>query len=317
MTQLINPSFDLDSLLEMWRTWLAQLPGFAPFTDAPFLFRPFLLLLVLGISAGLTSVIVNLRCLEFNSEATVHSIFPGIVAGALIGGIDSITTGALVAAVFVVIAITWNQISSGDSNEAGTAIVLTSFFGFGMLISLRFGDMSGQLEALMFGRLLEVTSATLIPAVLAATLAGILIVTSWRNQVFVAFDRTAAQASGKRIGRLDLLANTSIALIVIAGSAAIGTLLVIGFLIVPGATARLISSSPRQMGFVSVLVAVASGVLGMEIMYWAEDYPVSPQGTVALSGIVIFALVWLGKHIFTDTPQRNSVRASKETISHV
>ncbi len=42
--------------------------------------------------------------------------------------------------------------------EAGTAVVLTFMYGIGVVISLAYGDKSGQLEALMFGRLLDVTA---------------------------------------------------------------------------------------------------------------------------------------------------------------
>ena len=153
------------SALEHLRLALQGVPGLAAVTSAPYMFRPFIMLMFLGIAAGLVGVIVNLRCLEFNAEAMVHSVFPGIVAGALYWGIDNIVPGAAVVAVIVAVALTWLG-RSRRINEAGTAIVLTSFFGFGVVLSLYKGDMSGQLEALMFGRLLEVSDARLVQSIL-------------------------------------------------------------------------------------------------------------------------------------------------------
>lgn len=72
------------ALIETLRQSLEPVPGFQDIASAPYMFRPFIVLIVLGVAGGVVSVIVNLRKLEFNSEATVHSVFPGIVLGAFI-----------------------------------------------------------------------------------------------------------------------------------------------------------------------------------------------------------------------------------------
>ena len=136
---------------------------------APFMFRPLVLLIALGAVSGLVGVIVNLRGLEFNAEAMVHSIFPGIVAGAVFGGIDMIIPVAAACAVVVAVALT--LVSRSHMSEAGVAVVLTSFFSIGVILSLKKGDQSGQLEALMFGRLLEVTASRLTSALIVCAIA--------------------------------------------------------------------------------------------------------------------------------------------------
>lgn len=92
--------------VENLRIALQDVPGFRTVASAPYMFRPFIMLVFLGIAAGLVGVIVNLRCMEFNAEAMVHSVFPGIVAGALYWGIDNIVPGAAIVAVIVAIALT-------------------------------------------------------------------------------------------------------------------------------------------------------------------------------------------------------------------
>lgn len=188
--------------VENLRIALQDVPGFRTVASAPYMFRPFIMLVFLGIAAGLVGVIVNLRCMEFNAEAMVHSVFPGIVAGALYWGIDNIVPGAAIVAVIVAIALTWLG-RSRRINEAGTAIVLISFFGFGIVLSLYKGDMSGQLEALMFGRLLEVSDTRLVQSILVCLIALIAIGVSWRAQIFRAFDRDGAMAAGMNATAVD------------------------------------------------------------------------------------------------------------------
>ncbi|MFD2455027.1 metal ABC transporter permease [Corynebacterium mendelii] len=256
--------------------------------SAPYLWRPFLMLVFLGVVAGLVGVIVNLRRLEFNAEATVHSVFPGIVAGAAYGGIEMIIPGAGITAVFVAIALTLAGRRGVKTSESGTAVVLTSFFSFGIVLSLAKRDMSGQLEALMFGRLLEVTESSLLESCLVCTIGLVIILASWKEQVFTAFDREGAQAAGINGLVVDLLVNCAIAAVVVSASTAVGVLLVIGYLVVPGATARLLVKRISLMIPVAIAVAVAGGYIGMHMMMIDAPHQISPQAAVALSVLALF-----------------------------
>lgn len=276
--------------VENLRIALQDVPGFRTVASAPYMFRPFIMLVFLGIAAGLVGVIVNLRCMEFNAEAMVHSVFPGIVAGALYWGIDNIVPGAAIVAVIVAIALTWLG-RSRRINEAGTAIVLISFFGFGIVLSLYKGDMSGQLEALMFGRLLEVSDTRLVQSILVCLIALIAIGVSWRAQIFSAFDRDGAMAAGMNATAVDFLANAAIAAVVVASSSAVGILLVVGYLVVPGAAARLVTRRISTMVPVAILVGVAGGWFGMWLMTVDSPHPISPQAAVALSVLAIYVLL--------------------------
>ena len=281
-------------VLEQLRLAAVNVPGLAPLADAPFLFRPLVMVVLLGIVAGVIGVIINLRSAEFSAEALVHAVFPGIVAGAVYWGINAIIPAASVVAVAAALVLTLvsHRARHNEASEAGTAVVLTSFFSIGLILSLAKGDMSGQLEALMFGRLLEVTDERLAQAFIVCAIALLLIVATWKEQVAYAFDRTGARASGLRLLALDLVLNTAIAAAVVSASTAVGTLLVIGYLVIPGATARILVSRVRSMVAVAIAVGVGGGYLGMLLMTLPEtlDKPISPQATVALVMTAILLL---------------------------
>ena len=281
-------------ILEQLRLAAVNVPGLTPLADAPFLFRPLVMVVLLGVVAGVIGVIINLRSAEFSAEAMVHAVFPGIVAGAVYWGIDAIIPAASVVAVVaaLVLTIVSHRSRRGEASEAGTAVVLTSFFSIGLILSLAKGDMSGQLEALMFGRLLEVTDERLAQAFIVCAIALLLIVATWKEQVAYAFDRTGARASGLRLLALDLVLNTAIAAAVVSASTAVGTLLVIGYLVIPGATARILVCRVRSMVAVAIAVGVGGGYLGMLLMTLPEtlDKPISPQATVALVMTAILLL---------------------------
>ena len=260
-----------------------------PLWQSPFFLRPLLFLLFFGIAAGVVGTLVNLRNWQFGAEASVHSIFPGIVVGAVFGGIDWIPAGGGICAIFVAAALTWAM--RHRAHEAAAAVVLTSFFALGVIISLKKGDMSGQMEALMFGRLLEVTPQRMVISLVFCLFACVLVVLSWRAQLMCAFDSAGAGAARVPTTLCDVCLNASMCAIVVAGASAIGVLLVVGYLIVPALAARLLSSSPRQMLAYSVLLSCAGGALGIATLLIPLSRPTSPQASVALTQVALCALI--------------------------
>ena len=264
-----------------------------PLWQSPFFLRPLLFLLFFGIAAGVVGTLVNLRNWQFGAEASVHSIFPGIVVGAVFGGIDWIPAGGGICAIFVAAALTWAM--RHRAHEAAAAVVLTSFFALGVIISLKKGDMSGQMEALMFGRLLEVTPQRMVIYLVFCLFACVLVVLSWRAQLMCAFDSAGAGAARVPTTLCDVCLNASMCAIVVAGASAIGVLLVVGYLIVPALAARLLSSSPRQMLAYSVVLSCAGGALGMVTLLIPLSRPTSPQASVALTQVALCTLI-VGLH---------------------
>lgn len=290
----------LAELVESLRKILEPIPGFDFIASAPYIFRPFCLLIVLAVASGIVGVFVNLRCAEFNAEALVHGIFPGIVVGALYGGIGQIIPGASICAIFLVAALVWAS-RSQKINESIIATVLTTFFALGIVISLKKGDMSGQLEALMFGRLLDVTDDRMTQAMFICLFAIALLALTWKKQIIVAFDRASAPLMGVNTLVVDIVLNVAIASVVVSASSAVGVLLVIGYLVIPGASARLVARTVGRMAFVGVAVGVFGVLLGMYAMNLELDHPVSPQAAVALSICAMFVVVLILRFLYRVT----------------
>lgn len=254
----------------------------------PYLQRPLVLLLILGIVGGTVGVLVNLRAMEFSVEALVHSVFPGMVVGLALGGIDGIVPGAAVVAAVAAAALTF--VTRRAAAEAGTAVVLTSFYGVGVVLSLAIGDYSGQLDALMFGRLLDVTDTRLIQTAVLSTVALVLLLVTWRKQVGVAFDRNFMVAQRTNVTLVDAALNAAIAAVVVVASSAVGVLLVIGYLIIPGAAARLLARTIPMMVGIAVAAGLTAAIIGVVAMNVNVGHQISPQAAVSLSLVAVFVI---------------------------
>ncbi|PXA72180.1 metal ABC transporter permease [Cryobacterium arcticum] len=269
-------------------------PLFTAFT-LPFMARALLVLLALSLVAGVVGVLVNLRSLEFISDGLTHSVFPGIAIGFVWGGREGLFVGAMVAALLaaVVLTVITRRAVSGD---AAIAIVFTAMFSVGILVVSRQSNYAGQLEQLLFGRLLTVTATEVVQTLVICAIALLLVGVTLKQQVYRAFDRTAVAAAGYRPLLLDLVLNIAIALVVVAASSAVGNLLVLAVLIVPGAVARLITVRlwllfPLAAGF-AALCAWLGLALGFEASVRAGiDLP--SGATVVLVLVAGYLLVLL------------------------
>ena len=215
----------------------------------------------------------------------VHSVFPGVVAGAVFGGLDMIIPGAGLVGIVVAVVLTVVGKRGVHTSEAGTAVVLTSFFSLGIVLSLRLGDKSGQLEALMFGRLLEVTNQRLEQSLIVCAVALLMVAVTWKRQIFVAFDRVQAQAQGVNCAchrpyyQCCYCCGGDCGGIGGGGAAGGG---------IPGGSwsnSAVVGAHGPYMVIIAIVVGVAGGLIGMKIMLADTPHPVSPQAAVALSVI--------------------------------
>ncbi|QYF73276.1 metal ABC transporter permease [Cryobacterium sp. PAMC25264] len=269
-------------------------PLFTAFS-LPFMARALVVLLALSLVAGIVGVLVNLRSLEFISDGLTHSIFPGIAIGFVWGGRDGLFLGAMIAAILaaVVLTLITRRAVSGD---AAIAIVFTAMFSIGILVVSRQTNYAGQLEQLLFGRLLTVTPTEVTQTLVICALALLLVGLTLKQQVYRAFDPTAVAAAGYRPLLLDLLLNVAIALVVVAASSAVGNLLVLAVLIVPGAVARLITVRlwllfPLAAGF-AALCSWVGLALGFEASV-AAGIDLPSGATVVLVLVAGYLLVLL------------------------
>ncbi|AKK02411.1 metal ABC transporter permease [Corynebacterium epidermidicanis] len=256
----------------------------------PYLYRPLILLLALGISAGCVGALVNLRQAEFTAETMAHAIFPGVVLGFIVNGISGIIPGGFWAGLLCAAVLTVLPRTTDHSNEAGTAVILATFYAVGMVISLAHADRSGQLEALMFGRLLELSPARLQQSLVICGLATITMLSLLPAQVSVAFDRTTATIDGIRPRLLDAIFNFSVAATVAAGASAVGVLLVVGYLVIPAAAGRILCRTVGAQLAFAVGFASVGGLVSMLIVTGQHSHPVSAQACVIMVFLVLFGL---------------------------
>jgi manganese/iron transport system permease protein len=241
--------------------------------------------LLLGAVGGVVGVFVVLRRLQFVAEALTHTVFPGVVVAFLAG--RSVLLGALAFGVLTAVLLTLLTANRRVTADAGVAILLTSFFAVGVLLVSRTRGYTADLSVFLFGRILAVRPDDLVQMALVAAVALAGLAALRKELLLRAFDPEGAAALGYRTLLLDLALNVLVALVVVAAVKAVGTVLVVALIIVPAATARLVTERLAAMTALAAALGALGGWLGL-----ALSYDVSLQRGVRLaSGATIVVVL--------------------------
>ena len=108
--------------------------------------------------------------------------------------------------------------------------------------------------------------------------------------VAVSLDRETARAAGLPVLALDIALYVCVSLAVVISVQTIGNILVLALLVIPAATARLLTDRLLTMMIMGPLLGALGSLLGVYLS-WSADLPTG--ATIVLVLGVIFALAWL------------------------
>lgn len=221
--------------------------------------------LLLGIFGGIVGVHVLLRRLAFLTEVVQHTVFPGIAIAFVTGG--SILVGALITGVLAVVLLTIGTRRRRIDPDALMALLIATFFAVGVIVVSRRSGFQSDLTALLFGRILSVDQRELIDTFVVAVACLLVLAMLHKELVMRAFDPLRAEALGYPIARLDLVLNIIVTLVVVVAVQALGTVLVVAFIVTPAAAARLVVHRIGPMMAMAAAFAAVGGWLGLVVSY--------------------------------------------------
>lgn len=265
----------------------------------PFMQQALLALALISIVSAVVGVQLNLRGLEFVSDGLVHAVFPGVVIGFVTSGMEGLYVGAVIAALIATAALTWAA-RRGAGTDAATAVVLAGTFAIGIVIVSRTTDFATGLEHLLFGQLLTVGPGDLVAIAILGGIALVLVLVTWRQQVFLSFDARGARAAGASSLVYELILNLAIALVVVAAARAVGNLLVLAILIIPAAVGRLLSRRIGAIAAIALATSLVGACVGLWLAYEASvtlGLSASPTSVVVLVFVAIYLVAVLASRL--------------------
>ena len=267
-------------------TLLGEAMGYA------FMQRALLTGLITAVLCGVLSCWLVLIGWSLIGDAISHAVLPGIVISYSLG--LPYTIGALVFALLTVwlIGLIRNQ-ARILKEDAIIGTVFTPLLALGVVL-VSVTPSQTDLDHILFGNLLGVTDGDLLQVAILGALALAVVLLKRRDLTLFAFDPMHARAIGLSPAILGGILLTSLAVSVVAALQAVGIVLVVAMLIVPGVTARLLTKRFWHMLWISPLVAAIATVIGVFGSYVLDA---STGGLIVLVQGVLFVLVAVfGRH---------------------
>lgn len=220
-------------------------------------------------------------------DAVSHAVLPGVVLAYIVGA--PFALGALVFALIAVTLIGVVRNTSRVKEDAAIGIVFTSLFALGLVL-ISVTPSQTDLNHIIFGNLLGVSMADLVQVVVLGVVAFAILVLKRRDLTLYAFDPTHAHAIGLSPRRLGALLLGLLALTSVVALQTVGVVLVVAMLIIPGATAYLLTDRFSRMLLIAPIVSALCSVTGIYISYYLDT---ASGAMVVLTQGVVFAAVYL------------------------
>lgn len=270
----------------------------SPFAEYGFMRRALVATLAIGLSSGPVGVLLMLRRMSLVGDAMSHAVLPGAAIGFMIAGglsLPAMGLGGLIAGLSVaLLSGLVSRITSLREDASFASFYLTSLALGVMIVSLRGSNI--DLLHVLFGTILAIDSQALflVGGITSCTLLVLALV--YRPLIIECIDPGFLRAVGGRGALYHFIFLLLVVLNLVAGFQTLGTLMAVGMMMLPAATAQLLSKRLPSMLMIAAASAVISGYVGLLVSYYLS---VASGPTIILVNSLIYVLALLfGPHGF-------------------
>lgn len=270
-----------------------------PWQWGDWMWRGMLTVHLVAIGCAVLGVFLYLRRMSLLADALAHVALPGIVVAFLVSGslqAHVMLAGAVGVGLLTAVSIEALSNRPNIRSDAAIGIVFTAFFAIGViLLSTVVRDAHIDTHCLLFGDLLGVSDRAMLLVGIVVPVVLMLVVIFYRWLAATSFDPGFAASIGIPVAAVNYGLMTGVTVTAVAGFEAVGAILVIALIIVPGATAHLLADRLVTMIALSVAHAVVSCWVGM---YVAIGLNTSAAGAIVCvgGGLYLVAFLFAPRH---------------------
>jgi manganese/zinc/iron transport system permease protein len=279
---------------------------------------------LLGIVSGSLGTYAVLRRQSLLGDAISHAALPGIALAFLLTGSRApltLTVGAALAGFLGTLVIMAVVRSSRVKYDAALGIVLSVFFGVGLVVltfvQKRPDAAQAGLDRYLFGQAAALLERDLVTMALLGGAALLVALAFWKELKVLSFDPDYGATLGLRVRALDVLLTGLLVIAIVIGLQTVGVVLMSAMVVAPAAAARQWTDRLATMMALAGLFAAVAGVTGAVISSSAERMPTGPTIVLCLTAVVLLSLAAAPKRGLFWQAVRERRRAARLRVGAV
>ncbi|MBK9191188.1 MAG: metal ABC transporter permease [Crocinitomicaceae bacterium] len=263
---------------------------------------------LVAINCALLGTFLLLRKMAMLGDAVSHAVLPGIVVAYFFAGDKGsvfILAGATVAGLAATFLIDFFSRRIRIQNDAAIGITYTLLFAVGMILIavLMQGNADIDQECVLYGDIALINFDKILiddnlyigpRAMYVELVAGIIVVSSlvigFKGFKLISFNEDFAKSVGIKTSRWHYFLMALVTLTTVVSFEVVGAILVVGFLVIPPASAFLITRKLIPMLVISALTGIVSVVSGYFLALWLD---VSITGMMVVMAGILFAFCFI------------------------
>ena len=266
---------------------------FQPFADFGFMRRALLGCIAVSIGATPLGVFLMLRRMSLTGDAMAHAILPGAAIGYLMSGLSlgAMTAGGLIAGMAVALLSGYVTRITTLREDASLAAFYLISLALGVLIISTHGS-NVDLMHVLFGSVLALDNAALILLCTIASISVLTLALFFRPLVLECADSQFLRSVSQLSAITHFIFLTMVVMNLVGGFHALGTLMAVGIMILPAASARFWTTRISGLISLAALIALLSSYIGLLLSYH-YSLPSGPA-IILVAGIFYFGSILFG-----------------------
>jgi manganese/zinc/iron transport system permease protein len=265
----------------------------------------------LGLVSGILGTFALLRKQSLLGDAISHAALPGVALAFLLTRSKEpliLVLGAFVAGWLGTLFVMLVTRNTRIKPDAALGIVLSVFFGFGLLLltfiqKLPTASKAG-LDKFLFGQAATLVQKDVITMAILGGLALLCVVLFWKEFKLLSFDPGFSGSLGYSTRVLEVLLTTLTVIAIVVGLQTVGVVLMSAMLVAPAAAARQWTQRLDHMVLLAGFFGALAGLLGAVTSSQVARLPTGPTIVLYISAIVLLSLLF--------APQRGIVSKARQ-----
>lgn len=252
--------------------------------------------IALALVVGPLGSVVVWRRMAYFGDTLAHAALLGVALAVAAEQLPMAGVGLI--GISIAVLLFWLEKQRDLSTDILLGILSHSSLALGLIVLsiIQAQGYNIDLMSYLFGDLLAVNQTDVMLMFVSAFVILLVFSQILSPLISMSVNEDLARIDGIAVEKVRFVFMILLALVIAVALKVVGILLITALLIIPAANARLFSKSPRQMVFVSVLLAVAAVLLGLySSLNW--DLPAGPAIVIAAATLFFISRIFFNRSV--------------------